>query len=118
AVDGYGGNLDPRKSTAWPENRILAPTFLEAILLNEEYRRVLTRRGVRIIGARFTEPLDLSGADVEHELWLDGSLFENGIDLTGLKSKKLISIEGSKVVRNFYGMRLQVDSSLYLRGSE
>ncbi len=118
AVDGYGGNLDPRKSTALPDNRILSPAFLEAILLNDKYRHVLTRRGVRIIGARFTDALDLSNAELQHELWLDGSLFEKGIDLAGVKSKQLISIEGAKVVGNFYGMRLQVDSSLYLRGSE
>jgi hypothetical protein len=38
-VEGYGGNLDPRKS-ALPENRILSPAFLEAILLNDKYRHV------------------------------------------------------------------------------
>jgi hypothetical protein len=47
----YGGKLDPNGPEGLPESRILRSKFLETILLDDKYRSVLTRRGVRIIGA-------------------------------------------------------------------
>ena len=41
----YGGYLDPKKPDNWPESRILRPSFLETILLKDQYRRMLTRNG-------------------------------------------------------------------------
>src|SRR5262245_53529003 len=55
---GYGGKLDPKSQNDWPQNRILRSAFLEAILLKDPYRRVLTHRGVAIGGARFSEILE------------------------------------------------------------
>ena len=45
--------------------------FEGTILLDDKYRSVLTRRGVRIIGARFSEPIDLVNAELRHELRLN-----------------------------------------------
>lgn len=72
----WGGNLDPKKGL--PESRILRPRFLESILLADKYRHALTRRGVQIIGARFTETVDLENAELEHNLLLGWSLLEGG----------------------------------------
>jgi hypothetical protein len=59
----YGGYLDPKKPE-WPDSRILRSKFLEAVLLKEKYRAALTRDGLRIIGARFTESIDLANAEL------------------------------------------------------
>jgi hypothetical protein len=114
----YGGTLDPRKPEGLPENRILGPHFLETILLDDKYRRAITRLGVRIIGARFTEPLDLHNADLRHELWLDQSLFEKDVDLSGLRSSRPLTLDGAKIVGklDLYGAR--VDDNLAIRNAE
>ena len=73
-----GVTLDPRKSEGWSDDRTLSSGFLETILLYEPYRSSLTRKGVRIIGARFPEPIDLENARITAELWLDACRFEKG----------------------------------------
>jgi hypothetical protein len=109
-AEGYGGNLDPRKPEGWPENRILQPSFLETILLYEPYRSALTYKGVRIIGAWFKEPLDLSNATLAHEVWLHNSRFESDVDLSRLKSSHLVSLIGSKFNGKLDMDALQVNS--------
>jgi hypothetical protein len=61
---GYGGDLDPKDPAGLPKSRVLSSRFLATILLSDKYSRALTRRGVRIIGARFTERVDLQNAEL------------------------------------------------------
>jgi hypothetical protein len=114
----YGGNLDPKRPEGLPDSRILRSSFLETILLADKYRRALTRRGVHIVGARFTETVDLIGAQLEHELWLDKSLLEQGADFSGARSTDMISIGGSKVTGTLNMNSLHVDQSLFMGGAE
>lgn len=100
-AEGYGDKLDPKKPEEWPKSRVLQPKFLETILLHEPYRSALTRYGVRIVGAWFKEPLDLSNATLTQELWLESSLFESDVDLNGLNSSHVISLEGPKSTANW-----------------
>jgi hypothetical protein len=94
---GYGGDLDPKAPAGLPENRVLSSIFLSTIVLSDKYRHAVTRRGVRIIGARFTELVDLQNAELSTELWLERSLLEKGADLQGLRSTRRISLYGSKM---------------------
>jgi hypothetical protein len=94
---GYGGDLDPKAPSGLPESRVLSSTFLATILLSDKYRPALTRRGVRITGARFTELVDLQNAELSTELWLERSLLEKGANLEGLRSTRRISLYGSKI---------------------
>jgi hypothetical protein len=55
---GYGGTVDPERPEGLPNNRVLTSAFIETVLLNEKYRHALTRLGVVIVGARFTEPVE------------------------------------------------------------
>jgi hypothetical protein len=97
-AEGYGGKLSPKEPEGWKENRILRPKFLETILLQESYRNALTHHGVRIVGAWFKEPVDLSDATIPSQLWLDSSRFELDVDLKCLKSPSCLSLEGSVFV--------------------
>jgi hypothetical protein len=117
-AEGYGGKLDPKKPEGWPENRVLRPSFLETILLKEAYRRNLTRRGVTIVGACFTEAIELEGAELEHRLALFDSLIEKGADLSGLRSKYPISISGSKIVGSLQAIGLDLDADLFMPDGE
>jgi hypothetical protein len=111
----YGGNLDPNGTQGLPESRILRSKFLETILLEDKYRSVLTRRGVRIIGARFKERVDLVNADLGHELWLNDCLLEQGADFSGAKSTHLLSFDGSKATGQFTANWSRIDEALNMR---
>ena len=109
AGSDYGGNLDPKRPEGLPASRILRPVFLETILLADKYRHALTRNGVRISGARFTETIDLSNAQLAHDLLLVRSLLEKGADFIRAKSAGIISISGSNVVGTLEMNGLQVE---------
>src|SRR4051812_45073467 len=68
--------LDPRKPDVWDESRTLRAAFLKEILFREPYRSAIPIEGVRIIGARFAEKLDLAFGGLEQQLWLEKCRFE------------------------------------------
>jgi uncharacterized protein YjbI with pentapeptide repeats len=107
----YGGNLDPREPAGWPKSRVLRPDFLQMILFKDPYRRALQRHGVQIVGARFTDFVDLENAVLEHPLVLRESLLEKGVSLKRARSKFLIDFSSSKVAVMFdmYGLQLEAD---------
>jgi len=114
----YGGSLDPKKPDNWPQNRVLRPSFLETILLKDQYRRVLTRNGVDIVGARFVEELDLYGAQLGHGLGLSESLFEKGADLRFMRSTQVIAFDGSKFTGPLVMDGLRAENYVLLRNAE
>ena len=91
----YGGTLDPKEPGKWPKSRILTPDFLQVILLDDSYSCALTHRGVRIIGAWFTDTIVLSDATVAIQLWLDGSRFDSKVKLVYFESSQSLSFERS-----------------------
>jgi hypothetical protein len=113
----YGGKLDPKK-TELPEIRILRPAFIETILFGDKYRHAVTRLGVTIIGARFTEAVDLSGADLQYDLGLIGCLMEKGADFKWLKSPRSLALIGSKIAGWLDMVGLDVQQNLNMYGTE
>jgi hypothetical protein len=112
---GYGGDLDPNGPNGLPESRILRSSFLETILLKDKYRSALTRLGVRITGARFTDTVDLQNAELGHDLWLDRSLLEKGVNLEAVETRRRMAFDGSKILGTFNaaGSRISEDLSMY-----
>lgn len=96
---GLAEPLDPRKPDSWGNNerkkRLLSPAFLEAMLLHEPWRSAISHLGVRINGALFSEPLDLSHARLKHQLWFDYSLFEGKVDFEAIRIDGFLSLVGS-----------------------
>jgi hypothetical protein len=115
---GYGGDLDPKGPSGLPEGRVLSSTFLATILLADKYRHALTNRGVRIIGARFTEPVDLQNAELSSDLWLDRSVLEKGADFAGLRSTRRVTLDGSKVTGPLKLSGLELHGGLSLSNAE
>jgi hypothetical protein len=113
---GYGGDLDPKEPAGLPESRILRSTFLATILLSDGYRHAVTSRGVRIVGARFTENVDLQNAELSSDLWLDRSLFEQGANFRGLRSTRRITLYGSKVTGPLRMAGLEIRGDLSMGG--
>jgi hypothetical protein len=117
-AEGYGGYRDPKKPEGWPDNRVLRSVFLETILLKDLYRRALTRRGVTISGARFTDAIELQGAELQHRFGLADCLIEKGADLSGLRSKYPITLSRSKVAGTLWANGIDLDASLLIRNAE
>ena len=95
---GYGGTIDPQQPSGLPNSRVLSSSFIETILLDAKYSGALTRLGVVIVGARFSEPIDLADADLSRDVTLKDCLLENGANFRGLRSNHRISLRGSKIV--------------------
>jgi hypothetical protein len=115
---GYGGDLNPKGAAGLPDSRVLRSSFLETLLLKAPYRGALTRLGVRIVGARFTEPVDLRNADIAHDLWLDRSLIEKGVNLEAAKTKGVISFDDSTIVGAFAAPGMQTGADLSINRAE
>src|SRR5262249_39644520 len=90
--------------------------FFTTILTTDKYRRALPPRGVRIIGANFSEPLDLENAEITHEVWLDKSLLRKGARFSGLRSTRPLTFDGSKVIGTLDMFNIRVES-VYARES-
>ncbi len=109
-----GAAHDTSKSEGWTRIRILRPGFLETILLHEPYQEVVSHRGIRIKGAWFIEPLDLSEGTLTKPLDLDNCRFDEEVNLSHLETRYWISLGGSTFNRTFFMHRLQVGGSLRL----
>jgi hypothetical protein len=103
----YGGNIDPR-TTPLPDNRILRNAFIETILTDDKYLKAIKHHGVRVSGARFTEPIDLQNVTLANELWFESCLFEKGADLALLRASQTVRVNRSKVAGelNLYAARV------------
>jgi hypothetical protein len=117
-VPEYGGDLDPKRPEGLPDNRVLTSAFIETILLADKYRHALTRNGVRIVGARFNDVLDLSGAQIDHELWLDRSLLAQGADFREARSTHRILIDRTRAGGPVLMQDIRIDKDLAIHRSE
>ena len=115
AAPGYGGPLDPTKPEGWPQNRVLRPKFLKMILFKDPYRSALTRNGVLIVGARFTEAINLENAELEHPFGLAYSLLEKDVDLEMVRSKFTIAFAGSNVAGTLQMLELELSGDLWIQ---
>jgi hypothetical protein len=91
-------DLDPRDGDdpRWGHDcRQISAAFVERVLTEEPWRGALPRRGLRIVGARVAEPLDLSAARVGARVWLDGSRFEGPVDFQHARFEGVHSLSGS-----------------------
>ncbi|MFQ5444438.1 MAG: hypothetical protein ACE5EK_07470 [Nitrospinales bacterium] len=114
--DKYGGKLNPRKPGAWPKTRILSPQFLKTILVKKQCNKLITYRGVHVVGAWFTKPLDMTFTKIFHLLALNLSKFENKVDLTHMQASSLISFQGSKFDNKLLMSSLNAEKNVFLRG--
>lgn len=83
------------KSGGKQPDTALSERFLLTVLLQEPYRSQAPRQGVRIVGADFQTPVNLSYARLTNDLWLLGARFHGGLDLSHVRTSSSISLEGS-----------------------
>lgn len=92
----YGGSDDPKQADQWPENRHLSPIFLQTILLYEPWRSSISNRGVEIIGAKFSEDIQLEEAHLNVSLYLRNSLIIN-VNMEDFETTKNVDMQKSHI---------------------
>ena len=83
------------ESRAKPDQpRLLSERFLVDVLTNKHFAEAVPSRGLRIVGALFAAPIDLSGVNFGLPIWLDRSRFVGPVSLIGAQLG-FLSFEGS-----------------------
>ncbi len=109
--------LDPKKPDGWTKVREINPEFLEGILFEEQYSSVITRKGVGIIGAWFTKPINLEGATIKFKLSLNHCRFEEEVNFSDTNFQKDLSVAGSTFESQLKMVRLIVNGNLKMNNS-
>ncbi len=115
-----GVTLDPRANddARWRDPcRQLSAKFLEWLLTGPDWKVAPAYRGVRVVGARVADRLDLTAAEVKAEVSLRQGRFEREVWLDRARFAGLLSLEGSVFRGGLSGDALHVGGSLFLRDS-
>jgi hypothetical protein len=91
-----GKALDPRAPTGWTTDRELSADFLKKLLLSPGYQRARAQGGVRIVGAWIRQGIDLEGARIGDELWLERSRLDAPFILERAQSNRSVGLGGSR----------------------
>jgi hypothetical protein len=110
----YPGSYDPQDARNWPEERVLRPGFLYAILFSKPFRGSVGRSGVVIVGALFRRQLDLSDGRISFPLSLQRCRLDRRVSYQRLHSSGYLSVAGSTFIGTLDMTMLQVDGSLYM----
>ena len=109
--------IDKNKSKKEKPVSSLSSSFLETILLKKEFSDLISRKGVRIIGAAFEKRLDLSHSDIACEVWLDQCIFNSDVDFSFAKFNNSISMENSTFQGKVFLNGLSINGQLNLSES-
>lgn len=100
--------------TAGPEDKTIKAQFLETILTTLSWRGEIPRHGIRIMGATVTGNLDLSNADIPHNLALAYSKLAS-VNLRDAYIGGHLGFTGSQVVGPLILNRLTTASGLSMQ---
>ena len=96
------------------EKKKIRSAFLKTIILAKPYRNLIGHNGVRISGARFEGPLDLSGVYLIFPLILKNSLFDDFVILSESIFDAKASFQGSEFKKPFLLNNLRIGRDLIL----
>jgi len=91
--------LDPKKDDdkRWQDDcRKLPARFLVDLLTRAPWRDAVPSKGVRVIGARIVEDIDLENAKLIRAIEIYGSRIEGAITLKRARTESLILLDGSR----------------------
>jgi hypothetical protein len=108
-----GGDVEPEKADTWPETRNVRADLIRWLCVDREAREQIDPRGIQILGARITEPLDLSFTNVLFPLGCFGCRLEQPLNLRWAKMA-VLNLEGSWT-KGIFADGLKLEGSLFLR---
>ena len=113
-----GRSLDLASAEGWDDQRVLSPVFLESVLLHAPWAPAVPRQGVRIAGALFTAPINLTEGRIEFQLWLNNSRFTEPVYFRRIETRSIVSLSGSHFLDALDMASASIGSSIYMRNSE
>jgi hypothetical protein len=112
-----GKAASPKRLDQWSPERRLSSAFLETILLHKPWQNGIGRRGVRIVGALFEEPIDLSGAEWLSQLCLDFCRFTADASFENIHAGQRISLMGSAFAGALDFTSAEISGALRISGT-
>jgi len=109
--------LDPKKEddARWHDKcREFPARFLQDLLTRAPWREEVPFAGVRIMGARIAEKVNLENAKLIRPIEIFGSRIEGAIKLSHARTESLIVIDGSLMAGDFGAGGLDAESDLSL----
>jgi len=94
----HNRELAPENSDDWSDtnqDRRLSKGFLETVLSDDRFGKLMTHKGAQIVGAWIEEPLNLQHVHLNQQLWLEYCRIEEKMDLLNLRMNGWFSLEGS-----------------------
>ncbi|WP_367319051.1 oxidoreductase [Streptomyces sp. HUAS ZL42] len=91
-----GPEDDPEKGDGWGAERTVRAEVVTALLFGANPGRPGSAPGLRLRGARISGNLNLSGAEIGHELWFGSCWFEQTVSLYGAATRT-IEIQDSRI---------------------
>ncbi len=92
----FSGNNSPMTEIeTWPKTRHLGARFLTEILSDPAYAAAIPYAGLRILGARFPEGLDLPNVRIDRFLLIGQSVFDLPVNFRQIRSVASIDLNNS-----------------------
>jgi hypothetical protein len=99
------------------ENRHLRASFLEELLTNNINNFIPHRRGIRIINAIITEPIDLENSKINFDTVLLDCHFNASLNFRDTTFRKNLTLNHSNFLKNVIFHRIKIKGGLLLRDS-
>jgi uncharacterized protein YjbI with pentapeptide repeats len=111
----FGAVTDVNKPDSWSGQRVLRPSFIEAILGQDRYSQRLANRRIVISGAWFNRPIDLESASIPFALYIWQSRFDARVNLRGASISGNLGFDGSTFKDALDLGSTKIDGSVFLR---
>ena len=92
----------------------LSKRFIYTVLTKKDYANAIPATGIRIVGAYFSETVNLENVTTDKNLVFDQSIFKDGLRLTNFRSERNISLDGANVRGRIYLLRANIGGTLFL----
>ena len=111
----FGARTDVDEPTSWSPQRVLRPSFIEAILAEARYSDRLANRSIIIRGAWFRSPINLENSSIPSALYLWQSRFDAEVNLLGADISGTIGLDGSAFYDELDLELAKVEGGVFLR---
>ncbi len=92
----------------------LSKKFVYTILTKRDYANSIAATGIRLVGAYFTDTVNLENITTDKNLVFDQSIFKQGLRLTNFRGERNLSVDGCNVRGRLYLLRANIGGTLFM----